>query len=358
MVELKKMKMNLQAAIENTAIGHLLLDPKFNVLCFNKAFLNDYAFPLGLNMKEGMLFLDKKQEFTLNNYKIVRDSKKTISYDEKYDKDGKICHFNIIVSPVLEKDNFMGYSVSVIDITERKQQEIARQNMILDLSQRNRDLEQFAYIVSHNLRSPLSTILGFLNLLEIAKNKKDRDDSLLGLKRSAKNLDNVLIDLNELLQIKKTIAEQKISVVFEDVVVQIKESILPLIKERKVQINYTFDEVKSIVSIKSYIYNIFYNLITNSIKYSSQNVYPRIDIWSEKKGENVILHFSDNGIGIDIEKYGDQLFGLYKRFNYSVEGKGVGLFMVKTQVKVLGGEISVQSTPGKGAHFMITLTAN
>ncbi|MBL7884613.1 MAG: PAS domain S-box protein, partial [Bacteroidia bacterium] len=360
--ELKKSEMNLAAVFENTDVGHLLLDSDFNVLSFNKTFYNGYVLASGINIKKGVKFsallLEEKKEFILNNYKTVKETKKTVFYDTKYERNGEVYYFKITISPVLEKNNFFGYSVSAVDITERKQQEIERQNMILDLTQRNRDLEQFAYIVSHNLRSPLATMLGFLSILEVAKNKKDRDESLLGLKKSAKNLDNVLMDLNDILQMRRAIAEQKIYVDFESLVGQIKESILPLIKEKKVQINHNFDEVKSITSIKSYIYNIFYNLIINSIKYSNQNVYPRIDIWSEKKGENVVLHFSDNGIGIDLEKYGDQLFGLYKRFNFTTEGKGIGLFMVKTQVEALGGSISVQSSFGKGAHFIITLGIN
>ncbi|MCX6295044.1 MAG: ATP-binding protein [Bacteroidetes bacterium] len=107
--------------------------------------------------------------------------------------------------------------------------------------------------------------------------------------------------------------------------------------------------------MKSYIESIFYNLISNAIKYRSNEGKHHIVI-STKKEKN-IFHFtiSDNGKGIDLEKNGKYIFGLYKRFHSEVEGKGLGLHMVKTQVEALGGHISVESEVEKGTTFKITL---
>ena len=101
------------------------------------------------------------------------------------------------------------------------------------------------------------------------------------------------------------------------------------------------------------MYSIFYNLISNSIKYRQQQVPCLIEIKSRRVKDTIELVFTDNGMGIDLQKRGDQVFGLYKRFHTNIEGKGMGLFMVKTQVETLGGKISIQSEVNKGTEFKI-----
>jgi signal transduction histidine kinase len=101
------------------------------------------------------------------------------------------------------------------------------------------------------------------------------------------------------------------------------------------------------------LYSIFYNLIHNSIKYRQPGLPCVIQIRSRLLKEGVQLVFKDNGIGIDLKKRGEQVFGLYKRFHPAIEGKGMGLFMVKTQVEALGGKISISSEPNKGTEFTI-----
>lgn len=101
------------------------------------------------------------------------------------------------------------------------------------------------------------------------------------------------------------------------------------------------------------MYSIFYNLISNSIKYKEPGRNPVIEISSNENENKTILTFKDNGIGIDLKLYGDKIFGLYKRFHYDVEGKGMGLFMVKTQVESLEGNITISSQLGRGTIFTI-----
>jgi hypothetical protein len=100
---------------------------------------------------------------------------------------------------------------------------------------------------------------------------------------------------------------------------------------------------------------VFYNLISNSIKYVQEGQAPTLSIWSEIKNNQIKLHFKDNGLGIDMEKNGAQLFGLYKRFNNNSEGNGIGLYMVKTQLESMGGSIEAKSKLNEGTEFVITL---
>ena len=128
-----------------------------------------------------------------------------------------------------------------------------------------------------------------------------------------------------------------------------------MIIKNSVVVSCNFDEISELTMLKSYLYSIFQNLIVNSIKYRRSETSPVISIKSEVKNGKAIISFEDNGKGIDLEKYGPQLFGLYKRFDFTVEGKGMGLFMVKMQVENLGGTITVESEPDKGTRFLIEL---
>ena len=126
------------------------------------------------------------------------------------------------------------------------------------------------------------------------------------------------------------------------------------IQDNNVSIIYNFDEVPGMLTLKSYMHSIFYNLISNSIKFRKTDSIPVINIKSCKEDDKIILIFKDNGIGIDMEKKGRYLFGLYKRCHPEhAEGKGMGLFMVKTQVNALGGKISLTSSVNEGAKFKI-----
>ena len=101
------------------------------------------------------------------------------------------------------------------------------------------------------------------------------------------------------------------------------------------------------------MYSIFYNLITNSIKYSQINIPLVIEIKSSLIDRKLVLLFKDNGSGIDLSKNKELVFGLYKRFHSKIEGKGMGLYMVKTQVEALNGTIRIDSAINKGTEFVI-----
>jgi PAS domain S-box-containing protein len=239
------------------------------------------------------------------------------------------------------------------DVTERKLAEIERKKMVNDLMIRNSDLEQFAYIISHNLRAPVANIIGAsaaLNDLEVT----DEDKEVLnrGIKTSIMKLDDVVQDLNQILQVKSSVNETREIVLFSDLVKDIKSSIKNLLKQ-DIDINCDFSERAELLTIKPYLYSIFYNLISNSIKYSQPAIPCSVTINSVVTKNKLLLVFKDNGLGINMEKKGDQVFGLYKRFHENTEGKGMGLYMVKTQVEILGGKISLESEENIGSEFTI-----
>lgn len=240
------------------------------------------------------------------------------------------------------------------NISERKFAELERIKITGDLIQRNHDLVQFAYIVSHNLRAPVANIIGASSALNsFSLDVEEKELLSQGIYDSVTRLDEVIKDLSNVLQIKSKLRETEEKVRFSELVEDITISIKNLIEKENIQILCDFSEIDEFVTIKSYLYSIFYNLITNSIKYRQQQIAGIIIIKSYLTNNKIVLTFLDNGMGIDLSKRKDQIFGLYKRFHHHIEGKGTGLFMVKTQVETLGGSIDIESTVNKGTEFKI-----
>ncbi|MDB5261315.1 MAG: hypothetical protein JWQ14_596 [Adhaeribacter sp.] len=276
-------------------------------------------------------------------------------------------HFESFYSPlniwfdVSAYPSVNGLSVYFRDVTQRKLSEIRLQELnnslqtyTNELVLSNKGLEQFSYIVSHNLRAPVANIIGVADLLNnIDYPEKVKEDLRTGLLDNVKRLDNVIKDLNTILQVKKEISKKKEPVNLAALVQNIQLSIQNLIEKEQVQIDTDFSAAGEFNTIKSYLQSIFYNLIINSIKYRQAHLPPVIQIKSEIVNGKFKIKFRDNGLGINLIKRKDQVFGLYKRFHQNIEGKGMGLFMVKTQVETLGGGISIASEINKGTEFLI-----
>ena len=233
---------------------------------------------------------------------------------------------------------------------------LEREKITADLIKHNSDLEQFTYIISHNLRAPVANIIGLSNMLkEHDLEPSEKQQAIDRISLAINNVDTVISDLNMILQVRKPMNEKKEMVCFNDIIDGIKTSIYNTIVNENVQFKCSFKEVDSLFTIRSYLYSIFYNLVSNSIKYRQPGIAPVIIFKSNKLKDKVELSFKDNGKDIDLQKNGSQLFRLYKRFDTTMEGKGMGLFMVKTQVEAIGGTIRVKSKLGEGSQFIIQL---
>lgn len=270
-------------------------------------------------------------------------------------KNGDLIYVSLTVSPIKDASgNVVGASKVLRDISHQKLMALERERILNDVQQRNRDLEQFSYIVSHNLRGPVATILGLTDLLKTNNLEPEEKEIMIdGVSSSVSNLDSVIKDLNTILQIRREINEKRAEVSFSSLLHNVQSVLSNSIKQEQVTFITDFSKVDSIKTVKSYIYSIFYNLISNSIKFKQPGVPPVIEITSSISENKIVILIRDNGIGIDLGKKEKQVFGLYKRFHPNTEGKGVGLYMVKSQVEALDGKISVQSEVNRGTEFRI-----
>ena len=357
---LKESEANLRTIFENTAIGFVLYNSDFTIKSFNNQ-ANDYCklhfkkyLQIGLN---GMNYApDNKKELTKSVLEKVKTGE-IVNYEvfyELYDKQEK--WYNIKWIAVLnEQQDRIGVLLTIKDITDRKQMELEREKITNDLIARNKEQEQFNYMLSHNLRAPVANINGLMELINETDIKEEDSKFILeGISQSVRKLDSVIIDMNRVIQHQKLLKDKYEINDLDELVYDIKLSIANIIKKDNVEIICNFD-VKNLITIKSYLYSIIYNLIINSIKYKKESLSPKITIKSRTVNQKVELSVTDNGKGIDLESYGKELFNLYTRFDTSVEGKGMGLYMVKTQVESIGGTIEVESELGAGTTFIILL---
>lgn len=263
---------------------------------------------------------------------------------------------NISMIPITNKDNEHSHWISIQrDISKEKEREKEREQLISELTQNNKDLKQFSYITSHNLRAPLSNLTGLLNLIEdITVEDEELKEIINGFSKSTNQLNETINDLVKVIIIKDSPSIDKEQVLIKDVFENIFNQLSFLISAKKPIIKMDFEKAETIFANKSYFESILLNLMTNSLKYKDDVRKLKIEISSKSKENNTIITFKDNGIGIDLERNKDKIFGLYQRFHDYADSKGLGLYLVKSQVESMGGTISVESEVNKGTSFKIT----
>ncbi|MGE0932444.1 PAS domain S-box protein [Peijinzhouia sedimentorum] len=249
--------------------------------------------------------------------------------------------------------NFMGIIGVSHDITERKQIEHEQALLTEELSKQNKELQQFSYIVSHNLRAPVVNIRSFLNLLEVDDIQDDWNKEIIGkLDIAIQRMESTLGDLINAISFKKDTTVPKTEIYLDSFCEGILQSIEHQFKKAKAEISTDFSKASSILYLPFHLENILMNLFTNAIKYKKPDVPLKLAIQSYNEGQFLIIEVSDNGLGIDLAKFEDRIFGLYQRFHENVsDGRGIGLYLIKNQLKAMGGDLLIESQVGVGSTF-------
>ncbi|MEJ1237364.1 two-component regulator propeller domain-containing protein [Chryseolinea sp. T2] len=226
-----------------------------------------------------------------------------------------------------------------------------RTNELVDY---NQQLQQFAFIAAHNLRAPVARILGLGQILGMLENTPEKKNEIYPkLIQTANELDGVVKDLNTILDSRKNSELHLTEVDFATEVTKILSTLEREVASTYALITTDFKEVESIRTVKPYLESILYNLISNAIKYRDPLRSPVIHVRTERLENEIRLTVSDNGLGIDLASHRDKLFTLYSRFHIHLEGKGLGLYLVKTQITALGGRIEIESEVNKGSTFKV-----
>ena len=239
-----------------------------------------------------------------------------------------------------------------LDVDDIKNKEVELNQLSQELLVSNKELKQFAYITSHNLRSPVANLLMLMKLFKTDELSEKNRSLFEKTDLSIHQLNQTLEDLNEILSARFK-SEKNEDIAFETVLIEVTHSISEEIENTGAKITYDFDAASRIFYSRKALHSIFLNLVTNAIKYAKPGTNPSIFISTNMNKEHIFLQARDEGIGIDLEKHGKKIFGLYQRFHNVSSGKGLGLYIIKNQVEAQNGSISVDSQAGEGATFTI-----
>ncbi|OYX83164.1 MAG: hypothetical protein B7Y83_12380 [Flavobacteriales bacterium 32-34-25] len=298
---------------------------------------------------------DKEQSI---NFCIEQTTLK-LNHDFEYRmiaKDGSIVWVRDIVNVIVENEEVKSLRGIMIDVTKTKQIERDLNNSFNLVSEQNKRLLNFSYIVSHNLRSHTSNISSIVDLIDSSESEEEKEEMVQLLKSVSDSLNETMLNLNEIVNIQTNIGlvtenlnlkqylDNTLTILADQI--ELKGVTIVSSINKDVEVNYN----------AAYLESILYNLISNAIRYSHHERNPTINIDCFTENKKTVLQISDNGIGIDLDKNGQKIFGMYKKFSNHKDSKGIGLFITKNQIDAMGGSITVESEPNLGTTFKVYIS--
>ncbi|MEQ9441541.1 MAG: hybrid sensor histidine kinase/response regulator [Cyclobacteriaceae bacterium] len=223
------------------------------------------------------------------------------------------------------------------------------------LQKYNEKLKDYSYVITHDLKSPLTNLH---SLVELYREKADdagfREQIVEKIGASVDKLSNMIRGFSSVFLTEKDLQKEPETINISRAINETKEQVAELIRTTNTRIETDFTEAPALTFVPVLLQSVLQNLITNSIKYRDEQRDPRIRITAQDTDDFVVMHFQDNGIGIDLTKNRRRLFKLFNRFDTKkAEGTGVGLYMVKNILEASGGRIDIDSVPGEGTHFKL-----
>ena len=241
------------------------------------------------------------------------------------------------------------------DITRLKE---AESNVIKSLdiaSKQNNKLQNFAHIVTHNLKQHAGNFESILSFYDEAENDEEREELVNHLKSISTSLTKTITNLNDIVSVQASKIKDIRKIYLRKEIDHVLEMLEVVISESQAKIYNNIDHSLFIYYNKSYFESVVQNLITNAIKYKHSERNPVINLDYVAYDDRLDLKITDNGLGIDLEKFGDSIFGLYKTFHHNENSEGVGLYLIKNQIESFGGHITVNSKVNIGTTFTITI---
>lgn len=282
----------------------------------------------------------------------ILDGIPLVHFQNRYiTKAGNIVWLTWTSVPVPEKE--LIYAISK-NITHLKKLEEDRQYRIMNLTSVNSGLTKLSYTTAHDLRAPVNNLISIFELLDFKKIEDEETQLYLDmLGKSVQKLKKTLNDQVDHLKENQLLKPGLELVNIKEIVYNIIDSLRSIIENTGTIFEIDFSEIEFLTSNKFYLHSIFLNLITNSIKYSQAGIPAVISIVSKRTATGIEIQFSDNGIGLDMEENGNKLFELHQVFTEHHDSKGIGLYLVKSYMTSLGGNIKVSSEKNVGTTFYL-----
>lgn len=357
-LQLQRSEESFVGAFENSSIGMALVDKDGRWMQVNGSICNSLGYSkeelLEMSLQEIAHPEDADKDVNLLP-ELINGTTESYQISKRYcHKKGNIVHVILTVTAVYCVEGFLSHFIlQILDVTEMVNSERKLKDYLQVTREQNQSLLNFAHIVSHNLRSHstnMSMLIDFLfkeeNIAEVNKIK--------GMLRSASSgLTETVSHLNDVVQVRTSTLEKMKGV-------NLNKTIHGALRNLEAQIN----EVNPILDINvskkhfvnvvpAYLDSILLNLFTNAMKYCSPNRKLEISMVSQEKENGILLKFSDNGLGLDLDRYGTRVFGMFKTFHKHKDAKGIGLFITKNQIEAMRGTIDIESSVDVGTTFIM-----
>lgn len=284
---------------------------------------------------------------------------KKLDHDFEYRmiaKDGSIVWLRDIVNVIIENGEVKSLRGIMIDVTKNKETEADLNNSFNLVSEQNKRLLNFSYIVSHNLRSHTSNITSIVDLITNSDSEEEKEEMIELLKSVSDSLNETMLNLNEVVNIQTNVGLTTENLNLKQYIDNTLAILSNQIELKGIQVISSVESDIEVNYNPAYLESILYNLISNAIRYSHQERHPVIHIDTYKEAKKTVLKVSDNGIGIDLKRNGHKIFGMYKKFSTHKDSKGIGLFITKNQIDAMGGNITVESEPNLGTTFKVYIS--
>lgn len=286
------------------------------------------------------------------NY-IISDGIPLLNFENRYfTHSGDIIWLSWTSVPAKEEGHIYGVAKN---LTHKKKLEEDRNSLIAKLTKANKKLKELTFTTSHDLRSPVNNLLSLFSIFNASDMEKSEILEFIDLMQlSTEGLKTTLDGYVDSLSQKDvlTVAVQPLNL--EYILKKVVNSIKSLIEASHTVVQFDFSACREVNFNEGYLESICLNLLTNSIKYAKPGISPVIGIHSKMTHGVAQLVFEDNGIGFDMDKIGDKVFGFRETFHTNADSKGIGLYLVHNHITAFGGKIEIDSLPGQGARFTIT----
>lgn len=362
-IERKNVEENLNMlslVASETSDSIVIANPKGETVWANNAFLEltGYQLPEIIG-KQPRTFLNGPETdcCTINQIdEAIRHQQSLKTVVLNYNKQKEKFWYESTITPVFDK---AGNCTKIIfvgrDITAAKVKEIELRRIVDVTNNQNDKLLNFAHIVSHNIRSHASNLSMILDVIENADDVDEKLSYIEMFKEGTDKLSETIEYLNEIITIQKNTSIEKKEINLKKEIEKVKRTLSQSIVESDIQITTSFPTTLQVNVIPAYLESIIFNLISNAIKYKSPHRRPLLNIGYEINEQYVVITFKDNGLGLNLNKNGHKIFGMYKTFHGNNDARGIGLYLTKNQIEAMNGKIEVESEEGVGSVFKIYL---
>ncbi|MEO1031877.1 MAG: PAS domain S-box protein [Bacteroidota bacterium] len=270
-----------------------------------------------------------------------------------FHKDGSLIWVLVYVSLVYFKEGRPHMIWQFNDITKQEKNKAKLRDMLEVAKEQNERLSSFANIVTHNLRSHSGNLSTITEFLEEDFPDKHHSENFTLLKKAVENLQETVSHLTEIAKIKEIESSKLEPLNLYDYVEKAMFNIIAMAQNANAIIYNEINEAYKVRGVPAYLDSIILNFLSNAIKYRSKKRTPVIELSSHIQDDFIVFKIKDNGLGIDMKKYGDKLFQMYKTFHYNDDAIGIGLFITKNHIESLGGKVEVVSEVDVGTEFSI-----